>query len=136
MAAVIVIGLEHQSLTVCADEIEQVHFTTEVISMFVFDHARPRHVSTDCFAFVVGEQLGMTWIGKHRKERLLVNELRTKTVDHADRARSIRFQQRRVFTNDRQVFVHEQALVDDIDLLARDAQAIVFEFELLRRADD
>src|SRR5512133_2450305 len=77
----------------------------------------------------------MTWICQDGEQRFFVNQLRAKTVHHADRAGAISVQQRRVFTNDRQVLIHEQALVNDVDFLARYAQAIVFEFEFLWRAD-
>src|SRR5829696_1208044 len=76
----------------------------------------------------------MTWIGQYREQRFLVNQLRAKTVHHADRTCTISVEKRGVFTNDRQVLVHEQAFVNDVDLLARDAKAIVFEFKFLWRA--
>src|SRR6185369_8286804 len=78
----------------------------------------------------------MLRIRQHRKQRLLMNQLGTKTVDHADRARAIRIQQRRRLAHDRQVFVDEKSLVNDVDLLTTDAQAIVAKLELLRRADN
>src|SRR5438105_235058 len=37
--------------------------------------------------------------------------------------------------DNRQILVHEQALVNDIDLLARNAQTLAAELQLLRRAD-
>jgi hypothetical protein len=47
VAAVVVIGLEDQPLRGGADVVEQVHFTAEVIGVFVSDDARPRHVRAD-----------------------------------------------------------------------------------------
>src|SRR5215213_2498841 len=77
----------------------------------------------------------MPAVCEHGKQRLLVNELRTKTVDHADRPRAVGIQQGRIVAHDRQVLVHQQALVNDVDLQARNAETVVAEFKFLWRAD-
>src|SRR5215216_3599443 len=135
MTTVIVVWLQYQPFAVAADKLEQLDTAAEVVSFFVSYRARPGHVRTNRVEFFVGEQPGMTWIRQNGEQRLLVDQLRAKTVHHADCAGAIRVEQRRVFANDRQVLIHEQALVNDVDLLPRHAEAIVFEFQFLWRAD-
>jgi hypothetical protein len=59
MAAVIVVWLEHQSLAVGANKIQQVHFTSKVVGMFISHDARPRHVSANGSEFFFRKECGM-----------------------------------------------------------------------------
>src|SRR5207248_8019624 len=65
--------------------------------------------------------------------RLLVDQLRAKIVDHADGARAIRIKQRRIIFDDRQVFIDEQTLIDDVDLKLARAQPPASKLQLFGR---
>ena len=74
----------------------------------------------------------MALIGEHRKQCLLVNDLGAKTVNHTDRASPIRIKQGRVLVHDREIFIDQQALVNNIYLKITNPQLVIAEFKFIR----
>src|SRR5438034_9906916 len=65
-----------------------------------------------------------------------MNQLGTKTIDHANGAGAIGVKQRRKFADDRKILIDEQALVNNIDLKVANTQTVVAKLEFFRRADN
>src|SRR5205807_441774 len=74
--------------------------------------------------------------GEDRKQRLLVNDLRTKTVDHTDCPRAICIEQGGMLSHKRQILINQKPLVNNIYFKIAKAQTAVAEFKFVRRSDD
>ena len=81
------------------------------------------------------EEARVNVVREHGEQGLLVNQLRAEVVDHADGARAVGFEQRRVLAHDGQVLVDEQTLVDNVDSEVAASEPSPVELQLVRRAD-
>ncbi len=72
----------------------------------------------------------ISFVGQHGKDGFFVDKFPSKTVDHADRTRTISVEQCGSVIHYRQIFVYQQAFVNHIDLLPcmKKLPAVEFEF--------
>src|SRR5437016_9016945 len=136
MATVIVVGLKDQSLSFFTDEFQQIDLFAEVIALPRAHAARPRNMTRNHRPFIRTEERRVTSIGEHRKQSLLVDDLRTKTVDHTDCPRAICIEQRGMLSHDWKILIDEQPLIDYVDFKIANAQTAIAEFQFVRRSDD
>src|SRR5207245_10489455 len=112
--AVVVVWFQHEAISVCGDKLKQIDLFAEIIALLGAHSPRPGNVLADRRALLLIEQARVTLRGQDSEDRLFVDQLRAKTVDHADRSGSISLQQRGILLDDRQILVNEQPLVKDI----------------------
>src|SRR6266487_4144278 len=74
-APVLVVGLDHELIAACAQEREQIHGGAATRNQSILDERRPRDMPANDLALVGREEPGMTLIGEHREEGLLVRDL-------------------------------------------------------------
>src|SRR5258705_8433336 len=86
----------------------------------------------DRFLLLAAKQRRPSLIGQDCKQSLLVNQFGLKTVYHADCTGPIRVQQRRTLADNRQIFINQQALVNDINLKIPGTETVVTKLKLLR----
>src|SRR2546429_9744782 len=136
VAAVIVIRLKDQSLSFFTDEFQQIDLFTEVIALPRAHAARPRNMTRNHRPFIRTEERRVTSIGEHRKQRLLVDDLRTKTVDHTDCPRAIGIEQSGMLSHNWEILINQKPLVNNIYFEIANAQTAIAEFQFVRRSDD
>ena len=136
MATVIVVRLKDQSLSFFTDEFQQIDLFSEVIALPHAHPARPRNVTRNHRSFIRTEERCVTSIGEYRKQRFLVNDLRTKTVDHTDRPRTISIEQSGMRSDNWEILIDEQPLVNNIYFKIANAQTAIAELKFVRRSDD
>src|SRR5579885_1941421 len=81
VAAVVVIRLEHEPMAVGADEFDEVNRLAVLLRLSLAHFARPRDVPANRLVLFRREEVRVPFVGQHGEERLLMNQLRPKTVD-------------------------------------------------------
>src|SRR5207249_3833408 len=115
---------------------KQIDLFAEIIALLGAHSPRPGNVRADHRALLLIEQARVPLRGQDGEDRLFMDQLRAKTVDHADGASTISLQQRGIQLDDRLVLVNEQPLVNDVNFEFTDAQTIALKLQLVRRAND
>src|SRR5207247_8906828 len=135
-ALVIVLRREHHPLPPLSDAFQQVDRLTQVIALPRGHAARPRNMTRNHRLFIRTEERCVASIGEYRKQRFLVNDLRTKTVDHTDRPRTISIEQSGMRSDNWEILIDEQPLVNNIYFKIANAQTAIAELKFVRRSDD
>ena len=134
-ATIRVIRLEHEALALFNNEGHQVHRPALMTCLALRDHPRPGNVGVDRLPLVIREQTHVALVTQHRQARFLVEQLATKWIDHAHRARFHRADHRVVAATPVHELADEDALVDQVDRLAVGHQPAAFELRLPRIDD-